>query len=43
MPEKITIHDLFPEESRLLLTGGGKEFIERVGVEATRQVILSVM
>jgi hypothetical protein len=34
---------LFPEKSRLLLTGGGKEFIERIGVEATRRVIHHVM
>ncbi len=43
MPENATIGQLFPKDSRLLLTGGGKEFIERVGVEAARQVILSVM
>jgi len=43
MPEDQPFRDLFPKDSRLLLTGGGKEFIERVGVEATRQVILSVM
>lgn len=38
-----TISELFPEGSRLLLTGGGKEFIERVGVEAARQVVLGVL
>lgn len=45
MPEKKlpTISELFPEKSRLLLTGGGKEFIERIGVEATRRVIHHVM
>lgn len=32
-----SINQLFPEKSRLLLTGGGKEFIERIGVEATRR------
>ena len=37
------INDLFPRGSRLLLTGGGKDFIERVGVEAARQVVLSIM
>lgn len=41
--KKITIDDLFPAKSRLLLSGGGKDFIERLGVEATRQVILHVM
>lgn len=43
MPEQKTIRELFPEDSRLLLTGGGKEFIERIGVEAAKQVVLSVM
>ncbi len=43
MPDQMTIGELFPADSRLLLTGGGKEFIERVGVEAARQVVLSVM
>jgi hypothetical protein len=32
-----------PAKSRLLLTGGGKDFIERIGVEATRRVIHHVM
>ena len=41
--DKLSIADLFPEKSRLLLTGGGKEFIERIGVEATRRVIHHVM
>lgn len=45
MPKEPTssISELFPEGSRLLLTGGGKEFIERIGVEATRRVIHHVM
>ncbi len=43
MSERKSIHELFPENSRLLLTGGGKDFIERIGVEAARQVVLSVM
>lgn len=38
-----SISDLLTEKSRLLLTGGGKEFIERIGVEATRRVIHHVM
>jgi hypothetical protein len=41
--EPSSISELFPEKSRLLLTGGGKEFIERIGVEATRRVIHHVM
>jgi hypothetical protein len=42
-PARITINDLFPEGSRVLLTGGGKDFIERIGVEVARRVVLSVM
>jgi hypothetical protein len=38
-----TIADLFPEGGRLLLTGGGREFIERIGVEAVRHVVLGVL
>lgn len=45
MPDSdaLSLNSLFPASSRLLLTGGGKDFIERVGVEAARQVVLSVM
>ncbi|HZO87908.1 MAG TPA: CfrBI family restriction endonuclease [Chthonomonadaceae bacterium] len=39
----LTLNDLFPQNSRLLLTGGGKEFLERIGVEAARRVVLGVM
>jgi hypothetical protein len=39
----LTLDDLFPEGGRILLTGGGKEFVERIGVEAIRHSILSVM
>jgi len=39
----MTLDELFPEGGRLLLTGGGKEFVERLGVEAIRDSILSVM
>ena len=35
--------DLFPTRSKVLLTGGGKQFIERIGVDAARQVVLGVM
>ena len=38
-----SIIDLFPAGFRVLLTGGGREFVERVGVEAVRKVVLSVM
>ncbi len=40
---KPTIGMLFPEKSRVLLSGGGKEFVERIGVEAVRQAVLNVM
>lgn len=42
-PGNLTLDDLFPEGGRILLTGGGREFIERIGVEAIRHSILSVM
>lgn len=37
------IDDLFPEKGKLVLTANGKEFIERLGVETARQVILAVL
>ncbi|MEW5985145.1 MAG: CfrBI family restriction endonuclease [Chloroflexota bacterium] len=37
------ISDIFPEKGKLVLTGSGKEFIERLGVETVRQVILAVL
>lgn len=37
------IDDLFPEKGKLVLAANGKEFIERLGVETTRQVILAVL
>src|SRR5258708_36940904 len=37
------ISSLIPDGTRLLLTGGGKEFIKRIGVEAARSVIHHVM
>ncbi|MFL6274731.1 MAG: hypothetical protein ACJ74G_05915, partial [Blastocatellia bacterium] len=45
MPNQNTpsINDLFPESGRILLTGGGKEFVERIGIDAIRHSILSVM
>lgn len=42
MPD-FTLNDLFPQSSRLLLTGGGKDFIERIGIEAAKQVVLGVL
>jgi hypothetical protein len=38
-----SINDLFPESGRILLTGGGKAFIERIGVDAAKSVVLSVL
>ena len=45
MPDRNTpsLNDLFPEGGHILLTGGGREFVERIGIEAIRQAILSVM
>jgi hypothetical protein len=40
---KVSLDDLFPANSRLLLTGGGRDFLERLGVDAARQVILGVL
>lgn len=37
------IDDLFPEKGKLVLAANGKEFIERLGVETARQVILAVL
>jgi len=37
------IGELFPEGFRVLLTGGGRDFIERIGEEAARRVLLHVM
>jgi len=34
---------LFPDSSKVLLTGGGKQFVERIGIEAIRKTIYSVM
>ena len=37
------IDELFPEKGKLVLTANGREFIERLGVETARQVILAVL
>lgn len=34
---------LFPEAGRILLTGTGKQLVERIGVEAVREIVLNVM
>jgi CfrBI restriction endonuclease. len=38
-----SIDNLFPEPGRVLLTGGGKQFVERIGIEAIRHAVHSVM
>ena len=35
--------ELFPENGKVLLTGGGKQLVERLGIEAIRNVVFSVM
>lgn len=35
--------DYFPASARVLLTGGGKQFVERIGVTAIREVIFKLM
>lgn len=41
--KKVALDQLFPSGSRVLLTGTGKQFIERVGVETARNVVLGVL
>lgn len=38
-----TIRDLFPEQGRLVLSGSGRAFMERLGVETIRQSVLAVL
>jgi hypothetical protein len=38
-----TVRDLFPDSVHILLTGSGKELIERIGIETIRNAVLSVM
>ncbi len=40
---KPTVSNLFPKSSRVLLTGSGKQFIERIGIDAAKRAVLSVM
>lgn len=42
-PSANPLPNLFPESGRLLLTGGGKQFVERLGVAAIRETIRRVM
>ncbi len=41
--EKTALDNLFPEAGRILLTGTGKQFIERIGVETAREIVLGVL
>jgi hypothetical protein len=38
-----SVSELFPDSVRVLLTGSGKELVERIGIETIRDAILSVM
>jgi hypothetical protein len=38
-----TIDDLFPEKGKLILTGGGRDFIEKLGVETVRRLTLDIL
>ncbi len=37
------IDDLYPEKGKVVLSANGKEFVERLGVETARRVILGVL
>lgn len=38
-----SIRDLYPENGRVMLTGGGQEFIEKIGIDAAKHVVLNVL
>ena len=42
-PEPPSLRDLFPESGALLLTGSGRAFVERLGLDAVREVVLGVL
>jgi hypothetical protein len=42
-PKQPSISELIPSPTKVLLTGGGKQFVERIGVEAVKSAIHSVM
>jgi len=42
-PEPNPLSTLFPENGRVLLTGTGKQFVERIGVTAIREAVYRVM
>jgi len=39
----VQLADLFPQEGHILLTGQGRQFLERIGVDAIRNVVTSVL
>ncbi len=43
MSEEISVEELFPEKGKLVLSASGREFIQRLGIEAVRQVVLGVL
>lgn len=42
-PPPTVLDELLPAPARVLLTGGGEQFVERLGIEATRRAIHNVM
>lgn len=38
-----SISDLYPEKGRIVLTGSGKEIVERLGTDTARKVVLAVL
>lgn len=38
-----TIDELFPEKGKLILAGGGRDFIEKLGVETVRRLTLDIL
>nr|GFD09535.1 hypothetical protein [Tanacetum cinerariifolium] len=43
MNDPLLISDFFPQGSRLLLTGGGRAFVEQLGVEAIKRATLAIL
>lgn len=43
MAKRPKLTDLMPEAGKDLLSSGGKEFVERIGIEAVRQVVHAVL
>lgn len=43
MAQKPSIANFLPKGTKVLLTGSGRQFIERIGVEAARKVVAGVL